>query len=355
MPPFLIFLIRRILGIFLSVVVITSMLYGIAMFTSPEERATLYLPRNASRMSIEGVRRMVARIIEDKHLRDPFPVQYFYWVDSLRRGDWGWSGFLQEDVLDMLNRRAPVTIELTLYSLLFFIPLGMVSGAISGARKGSKTDSGFQFFSFVFSSTPTFILAILMMAIFYVWLRIFPLERIGSEALGFMRSDGYKTYTELITIDALLNGNLYVFLDGLRHLIMPVVSLSLIQWATLGRVVRVSTIEQSHEQYILAAKSRGIPANRLLWGHIFKNILSPAFTSSAIGAASLFTGVMVIEQTFNLKGISELIMSLTAVPDTPLLLGFGVYSILFVLGIILVLDIVQAFVDPRIREGVMIG
>ena len=306
-------------------------------------------------MTIEQVRKMIAHIIEEKHLRDPMPVQYGFWIQSLLKGDWGWSGIMQEDVLEMLNRRAPVTIELTLYSLLLFIPMSLISGVISGARQRSRTDTITQMVSFIFGGTPTFILAILLIAVFYVWLHILPLERIGPAASAILHSESFHQYTGINTLDGLLNGSLTVFFDGLQHLLLPVVSLSLIQWATLHRVIRISTIEQTHEPYIVAAQSRGVPRSKLIWRHIFKNILSPAFTSSAISAASLFTGVLVIEMTFNLKGISELILSILSIPDTPLLLGFAVYSVVYVLAIIFILDVVQAMVDPRVREGIYQG
>ena len=137
------------------------------------------------------------------------------------------------------------------------------------------------------------------------------------------------------------------------HLILPVISLGLLNWATLARVARVSTIEEFHKEHIVAARARGVPADRLVNRHIFRNIISPSLTSSALGATTLFTGAIVIEHTFNIKGISALLQSITAIPDAPAVMGFAVFCVLCVLGIMFILDLVQAILDPRYRDGVL--
>ena len=119
MPPFFRFLIKRIFSFGLTILIITAMLYGFMMFTSPEERATLYFPRNLGAMSEKQIQRMVERIIKERHLRDPYPVQYGIWLANLLRGEWGWSPTLQEDVLPALLRRTSATVELTIYALFF--------------------------------------------------------------------------------------------------------------------------------------------------------------------------------------------------------------------------------------------
>jgi peptide/nickel transport system permease protein len=150
-----------------------------------------------------------------------------------------------------------------------------------------------------------------------------------------------------------LNGRLDVTWDAIRHLILPVISLGLLNWAVLARIARVSTMEEFHKEHIIAAKARGIPENRLVNKHILRNIISPSLTSSALGATTLFTGAIVIEHTFSLKGISSLMESINAIPDVTSVMGFAVFCILCVLGIMFILDVVQAIVDPRIRDGVL--
>lgn len=351
MIPILQFLIRRFFSILVSLLVITALLYAFMMLTPAEERASLFLPSSADRMKPEQLQIVINQTIKSHHLNDPFFVQYGFWLLSLVQGKWGWSPSLQGNVLTALLHRTPVTIELTIYSLLVFIPLGMVSGVKAGWKKKGRFDTRFRLMAFIASSLPSFILAIILMAIFYVWLRWFPPGRLGVATSTVVNSAEFVPYTSLLTIDGFLNGRPDITLDAFRHLVLPVISLGFLHWATLGRVVRIATLDERHKDYITAGRARGLSDDQLQWKHVFRNVLAPALTSSALSAASLFTGVIVIERVFNLKGISDLIISIQNVPDAPAVMGFAVYSVSVVLLLMLVLDFIQAVADPRYRMG----
>lgn len=352
MPHLLQFILNRILAAIITLFVITAVLYGLVMLTPPETRASLYMPNTKRAMTEEQMKRLIDRIIEDRHLRDPYPVQYAIWVSELVRGNWGYSPALRENVLPVMVRRSPVTAELTIYSLLVFIPLGIISGMIAGSKKGRGADHTFRLTAFIASSMPPFIMALVLLSIFYVTLHWFPPERLGIETGLYVKSAEFRMYTGLMTIDGFLNGRLDVSLDAFRHLVLPVITLSLVHWAMLGRVTRALTIEELQKEYITAGKARGLTNYSLLWTHTFRNITAPALASSALSAAALFTGVFVVEVIFNFKGISEVaVNSINQTPDAPAVLGFAVYSVLVVLVIMMVLDIIEAVVDPRLREG----
>lgn len=352
MPPLLQFILNRILATIITLVVITAVLYGLVMLTPPETRATLYMPNTNRLLTDEQYQRLIEKIIRDRHLRDPYPIQYALWASELLRGNWGYSPALNEDVLPVMLRRSPVTAELTIYSLLVFIPLGIISGMIAGSKKDRGVDHGFRLAAFIASSMPPFILALVLLSIFYVALHWLPPERLGIQESLYVKSAGFHTYTGLMTVDGFLNGRIDISLDAFRHLILPVFTLSLVHWAMLGRVTRALTIEELGKEYIVAGKARGLSNHSLLWTHTFRNITAPSLASSALSAAALFTGVFVVEVIFNFKGISEVaVYSINQTPDAPAVLGFAIYSVLVVLAIMLVLDIIQAVVDPRLREG----
>ena len=166
-----------------------------------------------------------------------------------------------------------------------------------------------------------------------------------------VRSPAFKTYTGLLTIDGLLNGRPEVTLDAARHLIMPVVTLSVFHWATLGRVTRASVIEETNKGYVTSAHARGLSERRILWGHAVPNVLVPSLTASALGAAALITGVYVIEAVFGWPGVSKLITNSMWYPDVAMASGFAVYSVLAVLAVMILLDILQLIADPRLRKG----
>jgi len=355
MPPFLQFVIRRFFVIPVSLVLITLVLYGGVMLTPPEARATLYYPpRMNPNMTEEQMRRFQEAIIKRHHLRDPFFVQYGYWVVSLFDGTWGYSPSMNEFILPALLKRTPVTLELGIYSLLFLIPLGLVSGVTAGWKRSGSFDRLFRGVAFLSTSTPSFILALVLLSIFYIKLGWFAPERISLNYGLEISEAGFRQVTGMLTVDSLLNGRPDIFGDAWKHLAMPIFTLSLYHWATLGRIARASMITERSKEYVLSARARGIAERRVIWHHVFRNMLSPSLTSIALSATSIITGVFVAEIIFNFNGVSRIVLSaMGGTPDAPAALGFAIYSVLMVLILMFFLDILQAALDPRIREGIL--
>ena len=356
LPPLLKYIIRRLLIIPLTLLIITLTLYGFAMLVPVEERAQLYWPSNLSpdRMTAEEEQKVIERIIVDRGLNDPFPIQYLSWLGNMLRGEWGWSPNLRVQVLPYLQRRIPVTLEVTLLAMLLLIPLGIVSGVIASRHHRGRVDHGFRATAFVATSIPPFILGLMMISVFYVGLHWFAPGRLSANIEVLVRSPAFHTYTGLLTIDGLLNGRLDVTLDAVLHLIMPVVVVAALPWATVARVTRAGMIEESGKDYALAAQARGVSQRAIVWRHTLRNTLSPVLTASALSAATLVTGIYVVEIIFNLKGVSEMITGAArfSALDVAAALGFAVYSVLLVLIIMLLLDILQAVIDPRLRERI---
>ena len=354
MPPFLQFLIRRLLLVPVSLIIITIVLYGGVMLTPPDARAELYVPNTNRQMTEEQYKRMIRIIIRNHHLEDPLPVQYVFWIKSLFEGGWGYSPSLRDEVLPSLLRRTPATAELTLFSLILIVPLGLLSGAISGWRQGKTFDTGFRGIAFMGTSIPPFILALIFIAVFYVQLDWFAPARVSNQTRFEILEENYRKPTGFITVDALVNGRYDIFEEALRHLAMPAMTLALYHWATLGRITRSTIIETRKKEYIISARARGVIERRVLWRHAFRNALAPALTSMGLSAASLLTGVFVVEIIFGINGVSEVITKATSgVPDAPAALGFAVYSVIIVLVLMFVLDVVQALLDPRVRAEVL--
>jgi ABC-type dipeptide/oligopeptide/nickel transport system permease component len=356
MPPLLKYIARRLLIVPLTLLIITLTLYAFAMLAPVEQRAQLYWPSNLNpdQLTAAQEQKIIERIIAEQGLNDPFPVQYLNWLGNMLRGEWGWSPNLRVQVLPYLQRRLPVTLEVALFAVLLFIPLGIVSGVVASRHHRGRVDHGFRASAFVATSIPPFILGLMMISVFYVGLRWFAPGRLSADIEVFVRSSAFHTYTGLLTIDGLLNGRLDVTKDALLHLVMPVVVVAALPWATVARVTRAGMIEESGKDYAVAAQARGISQRAIVWRHTLRNTLSPVLTASALSAATLVTGIYVVEIIFNLKGVSEMITGaarFTAL-DVAAALGFAVYSVLLVLVIMLLLDILQAVVDPRLRERI---
>lgn len=356
MPPLVKYILNRLVIIPVTLVIITAILYAFAMLVPVEQRVQLYWPSNLDpeRLTAEQEQQVTERIIRDRHLNDPFPVQYLNWLGNLFSGEWGWSPNLHVQVLSYLQRRIPVTLEVTLYAMLLFIPLGIISGVIASRHPKKRADNSFRATAFVATSIPPFILGLMMISVFYVGLHWFAPGRLSSNVEVFVQSPAFHSYTGLLTIDGLLNGRLDVTKDALLHLVMPVVVVAALPWATVTRVTRAGMIEESGKEYAVAAQAHGVTPRSILWRHTLRNTLSPVLTASALSAATLVTGIYVVEVIFNLKGVSEMITgaaSFTAL-DVAAALGFAVYSVFLVLVIMLILDILQAVIDPRLRERI---
>jgi ABC-type dipeptide/oligopeptide/nickel transport system permease component len=344
------FLVRRLLAVPITFLVITAVLYGIIMLSPAETRAQLYFPPRTRTFMPEHIyRNTVNRIIREHYLDRPYLQQYLHWLSHIVRGDWGYSPIEGTNVLEALLIRTPATAELTLYSLVLLIPLGLISGVGAAVKEGGLTDTGFRVVAYCATAVPPFILGLVLLSLFYVGLHWFPPGRLDV-ATRFDAST-FHTYTGLLTIDGLLNSQYDIALEAARHLALPVVTLSLAHWATLGRVMRAAMIEELGKVYIVAARARGLRRRAIVWRHAFFNAAPAALTSTALSAASLVTGVFVIETVFAFPGVSKLIVhTMSYTPDAPMALGFSVYCVLTVLLLMFCLDLLQAVINPWIRE-----
>jgi len=350
MPPFVKQLLLRLLALPVTLLIITAALYGIIMLAPAQERAQLYIPPRTPPLTQEESQRLMDRLVAEHGLDDPYPVQYARWLGDLLRGDWGWSPTFKADVLTLLKKRLPVTAELTFYAVLVILPTALLGGVLSGWRAAGRFDRGYRLTTFVATSIPPFILGLFLLSIFYVGLGWFPPGRTGIYELSLSTSD-FRAITGFLTFDGLLNGRLDVVADALRRLVLPVFTLSLLYWATVGRVTRVAMIEEQTKDYLLTARAKGLRERRLEWRHAFPNAAGPALTAMILSAAGLVTGVYIVESVFDFNGLSELITKgFFVAPDAPLVMGFAVFSVLLVLPIILLFDLLRVALDPRLRE-----
>ncbi len=342
----------RLLTGVVTFLIITAVVYAMTLIVPAEERARPYLPPRLRNEELAVIRIYIDQAIEKYGLDDPYPVQYTRWLGKLAHGDWGFSSTLRVDVLEAIKARSPATLELTLYSLLLYIPMGVMLGTFIAWKRGRMVDRLGSLGAYITTALPPFVLGLVLISIVYVQLGFFDLSRIGYAEKAVIQSDAFTSLTGLITVDGLLNGRLDIFWQAIRHLVLPVITLSALHLASLTLVTRSTVVEELQKEYILLARGIGLKDRLILFRYALKNALVPALNHSAVTAAQVMTGVYVVEAIFNWHGVSELlIQSLGSIPDVDLALGFSVYSIVVVLVIVLVLDIVQGIVDPRVRAG----
>jgi peptide/nickel transport system permease protein len=352
--PFLGYLATRLLVALATFLIITFIVYAITLLVPVDDRARIYVPEKHRYEEAVAIRQYLNTAIEKYGLDDPLPIQYGRWLGKLVQGDWGYSALLHADVFDVLAVRSPATLELTLYSILIYIPLGLVLGAFIAWRREGIVDRLVRAFSFMFTAIPPFILGFVMIAIIYVQMGFLDLSRIGYAEKTILQGSEFWPATGLITVDGILNFRFDIAWQAVRHLAMPLTTLVAFYLATLVLVTRASVTEELQKEYVLLAKGLGLNDTKILFTYALRNAMLPGLTHSALTAAQLITGVYVVEAIFNWHGVSEIITQSMGIglPDVNLALCFCVYNVIVVLSIVFILDLLQGVVDPRVRLGV---
>jgi peptide/nickel transport system permease protein len=204
-------------------------------------------------------------------------------------------------------------------------------------------------FSIVGTSFPTFVFGLLVLMIFYANLQWFPPGRLSDTYNRVVLSPEFHRYTSLLTFDALLNGRFDVFFDALRHMILPILTLSYISWATFLRVVRSSMLETLRMEYITTARAKGLPEKDVIYKHARPNAMIPAVTLAGFSVVGLLGGVVITETVFTYPGIGQAAAQAAQQLDVVTILGFALFNGFILIVSNLVVDVLYALVDPRVR------
>jgi peptide/nickel transport system permease protein len=199
------------------------------------------------------------------------------------------------------------------------------------------------------TSFPTFVFGLLMLMFFYVNLQWFPPGKLSDWANIIVRSDAFHSYTSLLTIDALLNGRFDIFWDALRHMFMPILTLSYISWATFLRVTRSSMLETLRMEYVTTARAKGLPERDVIFKHAQPNAMISVVTLAGFTVVGLLGGVVITETVFNYPGIGQAAAEAAARLDVVTTLGFALFNGFILIVANLVVDVLYAVVDPRVR------
>lgn len=320
--------------------------FAVIQFLPVDMRATLFItdPKQMRYLDI---------IARANGLYEPVYVQFFYWLKALVVDHNLGVDRLGKPVFDAILLRLPATVEIVMYAAPLIIALGLSLGVLSGANKDKAIDQGSRVLAIMGTSLPSFWFGIVLLSIFYAGLGWFPPRRFGQEVELFIGTPGtsWQWHTGLVTIDALLNGQLWIFVDAIRHLVLPVTVLSLLNSAVMVRVTRSSMLEALGKDYITAAKSKGLSRKEVINIHARRNALIPALTISGLMVAGLLTGVTITETVFNMGGIGAYAAASATRLDIPPVIGYTLMSaVLFVVSNLIV-DILYAYIDPRIRLG----
>ena len=339
------YIIRRLLLLIPVLFGVTLFIFGITMLFSPSQRATLYV-------STPQQMRDLPSIIEQYGLDRPFIMQYGTWIRQIFSGNLGWSTVVSMPVGKAIFHYLPATLELAIFAAPLIILTGIFFGTRAAAHKDKPIDHGTRVLAILGWSLPTFWLGLLLMMVFYGYFHgLFPPGRLSIQTDVVVNSAGFIRYTRINTLDAILNLNGPVLVDALRHLVMPVITISTVNIAFIMRLMRSSMLESLGKGYILTARAKGLDERVVIAKHARRNALIPVITVSGYLFAALAGGAVITETIFSFKGIGWWASQSALRLDIPSVLGFALFmAILFVL-VNLIVDILYTRVDPRVRLG----
>lgn len=349
------YILRRLLIMPLIIIGVSILIFSMLALLTPYERASLYVGDISKRQGA------IDQVIEKYGLNDPIPVQYWFWLvgredpdtgeisGGVLRGDFGWSQVGKDTVANVIKRRFPATVELALWAAIPMIGIGIWLGVKAAVNHNKFTDQSLRVFSIVGWSIPTFVFALIMLMIFYARLDWFPPERLSEWALRIVQSDEFTRYTSMNSIDALLNLRFDIFLDSLRHLVLPVITLAYLGWAQIMRVTRSSMLDTTKQDYITTARSKGLSERTVINKHAVPNALIPVITIGGLTLIGLFNGVVITETVFNYPGMGSFLAEAALSLDVVSVLGIALFSSIILVGGNLVVDMLYGVIDPRIR------
>lgn len=277
-------------------------------------------------------------------LAAPLWLQYANFIGALLRFDLGTSLTSQgKPVWQIIQEHFPATVELTLFGIAIAIAIGVTVGTLAASRPNTPLDAGGRLFGIITYALPVYWMGMMAILIFAVGLRWFPPG-------GRFAAPPFPTGpTGLYTADSLLSGNPGQFFTTLHHLVLPSATLGILISGIFERIIRVNLKRTLKADYVEAARARGIPEGRILFAHALKNALIPVITVMGLTLASLLGGAVLTEVTFSWPGLGNRLYQAIAERDYATVQGVMVFFASIVVFASILIDIVNAYVDPRIR------
>ncbi len=279
-------------------------------------------------------------------LNRPLYVQYFDFLWDMITLDFG-NALTQGErpIRDELGERLPATIELTIPAITFTAIIGIFSGAFAAKNRKKPIDYSIRLLSIIMYSIPVFFMGLLFQIIFSVRIPILPL----SGRMDTLMLVNFNSRTNFYTIDAILSQNWPALGSVLLHLVLPSLTLGLALSGVFVRLTRVNMIEMLQSDFIVSGRARGIPENRLTYKHALRNTFIPIMTLLGLQFAILLAGAVLTETTFSWPGVGRYLVERIQLRDyTAVQATIAVFA-LFVALISLLMDVLYAFIDPRIR------
>jgi len=332
------FLITRLLLTIPMILILVTMVFFVMRILPGDPIRSQLGPK----VSEEQAREIAERL----GLNRPLHEQYFSFLWDMVRLDFG-NALTQGErpIRDELAERLPATIELTIPAMIFTSVLGILSGAYAAKHRKKPVDFAIRLFSVVVYSVPVFFMGLMFQILFSVKLPLFP---IAGRMDTLMRTT-FEARTNFYVVDAILSQNWPALKSILMHLFMPVLTLGLVLTGPFIRLTRVNMIEILQSDFITAGRARGLPEKRLVYRHALRNTFIPILTLIGLQFALLLAGAVLTETTFSWPGVGRYLVDRIELRDYTAVQSVIAVFALFVGLISVLMDVLYAFIDPRIR------
>ncbi|MFX1390460.1 MAG: ABC transporter permease [Promethearchaeota archaeon] len=280
-------------------------------------------------------------------LDKPLIVQFFVYIGDIFTGNWGFSYVFSQNypIWELVMQHLPRTLEIMFISLFIAIILGIMLGKTSGVHRNGFRDIIFRIFTYIFVSIPGFVVIVFFMQLYvYTPFRLFPLY--GYKTVGYPEP---PLITGIRSIDCLISGKWYLFIDYIWHITVPVATMVIIQMVILIRQTRASVIEALQSDYVQLATAKGNPKKKVLNKHVLKNALPPVITTASMQFPIVVGGMVAVEMIYNFIGLGYLFQHAVIMSDYPLMIAIiFVFSLLVIISNFIA-DLLIVLIDPRIK------
>jgi len=330
------YLITRVLLSLPMIIILLSIIF-IVLRVMPGDPVLAMLGDKAPMQQVEAMRHQLG-------LDRPLYIQFLDYVSNLARGDLGnsliWG---KRPVIVEIFEHFPATLELTITSMIVMLIVGVLTGAQAAYRRNSLVDYGLRAYGIVIYALPIFWFGMVLQLIFGVYLGWLP---IAGRIDPFLSPRGV---TGLYTIDSLIAGDLLGFVSAVQHLILPSLTLGLVLSGIFTRLTRVHMVDILRQDFVTAARARGLKENTVLYKHALKNAFIPILTMIGLQFALLLAGAVLTESTFSWPGMGSYLVERISYRDFPAIQGAVVFFAVLVAAVSVTVDMIYAFLDPRIR------
>ncbi|HLG08453.1 MAG TPA: ABC transporter permease [Gaiellaceae bacterium] len=288
---------------------------------------------------------VVDEIKHDLGFDKPLYVQYVNYLGDIARGDLGTTITDRRQLGEIIRVNGAATLELTFFAMIVALVVGVTLGLVAGRFRDTWLDVGGRMFGIVIYAMPVFFIGLMAQLFFGSYLGWLP----TSDRASPITQATLETHTNIFTIDALIERDGDAFVDVVKHLILPAVTLGLVTAGVFIRLIRVNVIRTMKDDYVEAARARGIDERWVVYHHAFRNALVPVITIVGLTVALLLSGAVLTETTFNWPGIGHTLILYLQNRDYTAVQGIIVVFALVVVAASVVIDFVNAYIDPRIR------